>query len=217
MQSQTKTDPKTEAEKYKVISLHICFTSSRQKRRCCLCHLCPPVRDCVSGSARPGPEKPWVALSGSSRHFLLPPPLLYLLTAVFHGPALGLAPVDLADLAQCPGKARLPCCITPAGPGSGRVSRGSRRFSGGKPLQRAFWEESQAQIYICVPKLRIKQNSKLCKSNTCRVSTLHLLQDSKVPSVVTSPAALSPPPRGFRTPLSPSAGVWLRQDQAWKC
>lgn len=85
-------------------------------------------------------------LSGSSRHFLLPPPLLYLLAAVFHGPALGLVPIDLADLAQCPGKARLQVLV------QGRLAGEADDFP--EPLQTAFCEESQAQIYICVPKLR---------------------------------------------------------------
>lgn len=82
-------------------------------------------------------------------------------------------PSHLADLTSMPWKVCVASCLQT--PGQGKFMGGSRRFSRGKPLQAAFWEASQAQIYICGPKSKIKGNSKCCKSSICRVSTLHFI------------------------------------------
>lgn len=108
----------------------------------------------------------------SERHFSAPC-LHHLLGTVFHVPAFGFITSHLADLTPMPRKVCVASCLQ--APGQAKLMGGSRRFSRGKPLQTAFWEESQAQIYICGPKLRIKGNSKCCKSGIYRVSILHLM------------------------------------------
>lgn len=108
----------------------------------------------------------------SERHFSAPC-LHHLLGTVFHVPAFGFITSRLADLTPMPRKVCVASCLQASG--QGKLMGGSRRFSRGKPLQRAFWEESQAQIYIRGPKLRIKGNSKCCKSGIYRVSILHVM------------------------------------------
>lgn len=63
------------------------------------------------------------------------------------------------------------CCIVPAGPGPGRIGDGKQRTFQRKAPTKSLWEESQAQIYVCGPKLEFP--FKCCKSNICQVSTLH--------------------------------------------
>lgn len=180
MQSQTKTGPKPQKnglkKKCKVTFLQGCFFSPAWRSHHCLCHLFPPVRnnEWILSSPFSGPsdlEKLWVALSESGRQFSAPC-LHHLLNCVSCS--------CLWVYAFWPGRFNLSaqeslCCIMPAGPGPGQIHGGSRRFSRGKPLWAAFWEESQAQMYIYGPKLRIKGNSKCCKSGICRVSILHLM------------------------------------------
>lgn len=124
----------------------------------------------ANGFARPSPERIHTASNGSGRPLSSPSPLL---TTVFHGPASRFTPVDLTDVAPMPQQG----CVAPRlwAPGQGGLVGGSRRFSRGKQIQKALWEENQVQIYICDLKLRTRGNSKHCKRNICRV---RMLQDS---------------------------------------